>query len=216
MPQLIFVHVPKTAGVSLHRALRAAFGNEAVFSIRGKPDLQTWRAMSVDQARSYPVVSGHVWWSDLCDKIAPDCRLISLLRDPVARAFSAFNFISSWPEHRDHQRVKCMSFGEYVEAEAESLQAMMCRQLTGKHTADEAIDLLRSRYCLVGTIERMGDFVGPLERLIGKTLTLPHANTTSGQGRLALDSRICERLLEVTAEDRRLYRRVAAQGPVMC
>jgi hypothetical protein len=70
--------------------------------------------------------------------------------------------------------------------------------------------VIRQNYALVGTVERYAAFIAALGRLIGHEISAARSNVTPGQGLLDIDSRLCELLLDIGAEDRRLVDKVAA------
>ncbi|OYW10043.1 MAG: hypothetical protein B7Z53_01765 [Rhodospirillales bacterium 12-71-4] len=178
-PQIVFVHLPKTGGFALHAALERGLPAGSVLRIGDSTAQAAFRSMRPADVARYRLVSGHFTFEEALALAPPGARFATLLRDPVARLLSAFNYMS-------------------------------CRQLTGRSTAAEAIPVLESCYGLVGTTERLTDVSLHLHRWLDLPPQAPgRENVTAGQGRITLTCETCEQLLDLTREDRALYRHIA-------
>lgn len=87
--KIIFLHIPKTAGQSVHAALINAFGNEVVCPARVNDQL---RQMSISELNRYQVFSGHFDWS-LLDCIKGPKYVFTILREPIDRILSFYFFL---------------------------------------------------------------------------------------------------------------------------
>lgn len=114
---LVFVHLFKCAGTSVHDYLSSVFPPEAFFPGRHIPDY-------AKIVPGYLVYSGHsvLWqWNDVPMKP----HFVTWLREPVARAVSAYYFLKSQTDsyvansaNRDWlERVRGMSFRDFVASE---------------------------------------------------------------------------------------------------
>jgi hypothetical protein len=209
-PQVAFIHLPKTGGMSLHAAIAAALPAEAVLRIGDAEEHAAFLRMGRAELAEYALVSGHMSFEEAATRLRGDARFVTLLRDPVARLLSAFNYMATWPAHPLHAEMRGRGFGDFLLASGQALSGEACRQLTGTATAAEAIPLLDACYAAAGTTARIADVAA----LVGHWLGLPRLapgreNVTPGQGRITLDSRSAALLLEVTAEDRALFDHVA-------
>lgn len=82
---IAFIHIPKSAGSSLHTMLSDAVGPEFVYPERHRGPA---RASSQDR-QSYRLFSGHFDHDEIT--AAPsEVRLVTILRDPVARVLSRY------------------------------------------------------------------------------------------------------------------------------
>ena len=87
LPRLAFVHVPKTAGSSLTAALANAYGASTL------PAMTTldYPCYTGEQLASFRFYKGHAYRRDYA-RLPADTRRFTVLRDPVERAVSYFNY----------------------------------------------------------------------------------------------------------------------------
>jgi hypothetical protein len=91
--RLVFLHLPRTGGTTLHRQLLAAFPPEQVCPERF-PDLYRWPE---ERLAPYRLFSGH-FTTRAVDRIPGDKVRVTVLRDPVARILSTWQF---WARHNE-------------------------------------------------------------------------------------------------------------------
>lgn len=88
-PPIIFLHIPKTAGQTVHNELARAVGQKAVSPIRV-------HTQAKDAEQQFPVgyslYSGHIDWHAL-DRIARPRFAFSILRDPQERIASFYFYL---------------------------------------------------------------------------------------------------------------------------
>ncbi len=87
--RVIFLHIPKTAGQSVHAALVDAFGEKAVCPARVNDQL---KLMSISELHQYRVFSGHFDWTML-DCLKGPTYVFTVLRDPLERLLSFYLFL---------------------------------------------------------------------------------------------------------------------------
>ena len=92
--KVIFLHIPKTAGQSVHAALVDGFGNDSVCPARTNEQLM---CMSITELNRYQVFSGHFDWS-LLDCIRGPRYVFTVLREPIDRALSFYFYLRSQAE----------------------------------------------------------------------------------------------------------------------
>lgn len=97
-PPVIFLHVPKAAGTTLRSVIRRRYPD--AFELEGGED---WAA-AFQHADTLPRVDaymGHMPYG-LHRALGVEARYVTILREPVARALSAFNHVRSTADHRSH------------------------------------------------------------------------------------------------------------------
>jgi hypothetical protein len=107
---LLFVHIPKTGGVTLTRLLRRRFPDEQVLPITDRRDhAKMLRELDPEALAKIRLVAGHFWFGPgdrgVHDLLDPNPVKITLLRDPVDRAISSYRHIAGRPGHPAHQMV---------------------------------------------------------------------------------------------------------------
>jgi hypothetical protein len=104
---LFFLHVPKTAGISLTAVLGANFVPGAILAAsdwtKAGEVIEGVRGMSTVERARVRCVCGHYWFGPgdgaVHDHFSIDPIVLTVLRDPVARTASAHQHVMRWPEH---------------------------------------------------------------------------------------------------------------------
>lgn len=86
---IIFLHIPKTAGQSIHAFMQSSFETSHICPAR-----ENWQmaGMSISQIRQYRLFSGHLDWAHL-DCVHPDPFIFTVLRNPLERILSFYFFL---------------------------------------------------------------------------------------------------------------------------
>jgi len=209
--QVVFVHLPKTGGMSLQSAIAGALAPGRSLRIGDAAEHAAFLLMQRAALSGYAFIGGHVSLAEAAPRVRADALFVTLLRDPVERLVSAFNYMASWKEHPLHAEFRDLGFADFVDTAGARLSGEACRQLTGAPTAEAAIPILESRYAMVATTPQLPMLAAGIAQWLGVAApVMKRENVTPGQGRMTLDSATCERLLEITREDRALYTHVAA------
>ena len=99
---LFFLHIPKTAGVSLYEIITPNFAPDETFPVSellGNEGI--FKTLSAQQLARTRCVHGHFWFGAgdraVHDFLDPDPVIITLLRDPIARTISVYQFTTAKP-----------------------------------------------------------------------------------------------------------------------
>jgi hypothetical protein len=207
--QIVFVHVPKTAGVSIFRAIRSEVSPEDVLFYNGTQQLDL-AGMPRARLHAFKLISGHFQYAALKPYVRPDAIFVAMVRDPIERLVSAYNYRSQ-PDHPHYHLTKGMSFPAFVRRSAQTMRSQICRQLTSIPEAGPALHCLRQNYTLVGTKERMAAMISALNEITGWTLKVRHDNRLPTIAPFTLDTDTARLLLELTAEDRKLFEAIRGE-----
>jgi Glycosyl transferase family 90 len=104
-PLLCVVHIPKTAGSAIRETLASTLGDDKVYWIGHRRPHEEWDKAKGTEFDSYLVVGGHRPAEEF-DKIARPKVFVAVLRDPVGRAVSLFNYITQGPDRRHPMRAE--------------------------------------------------------------------------------------------------------------
>ena len=88
--RLAFLHIPKTAGTSLTRALATHWGRVKIIG-----DNRILREMAPDGLKNISLFAGHFYAHQLNHPALAGFTPITVLRDPLARLFSEYRFAST-------------------------------------------------------------------------------------------------------------------------
>jgi hypothetical protein len=105
---LIFLHIPKTAGTTLNRIIEWQYSPFEIFTmdpyrIRATPE--RLKRLSERRRRQLRMVRGHMFYG-VHEFLPQGATYITMLRDPVPRALSAYYFILRRPLNPFHRKVK--------------------------------------------------------------------------------------------------------------
>ena len=101
MRPIVFLHIPKTAGQTIHSALAKMVGQSHVSPVRVNEQ-------AIDGAHypeGYRLYSGHLDWTDLA-KVQGDPFVFTVLRDPMERLASFFLYIRDTARKADAETLK--------------------------------------------------------------------------------------------------------------
>jgi hypothetical protein len=108
--RLFFMHIPKTAGMSMRQYLGEQYHPHEICSAERWQDIL---GLSGDLA-SFRLVRGHFRYN-LRSLVAPDARMLVVLREPVRRTISALRHLIRDPDfHPTHELAKNRRLGELI------------------------------------------------------------------------------------------------------
>jgi hypothetical protein len=110
---IYFFHIPKTAGTSLSLAMKEVYGSNAVSPQLLWDDFLTGKFAISPETR---VIIGH-FGGLLPFYLGQMPRMMTLLRDPVARALSHINHVQRDPNHPLHELAQPLSIIDYCRDE---------------------------------------------------------------------------------------------------
>lgn len=97
MRPIVFLHIPKTAGQSIHNALAGAVGGARVSPVRVHTQVGAGQSQFPP---GYGLYSGHLDWTDL-DAVPGRPFVFSVLRDPLERIASFYLYLRDKAKRTD-------------------------------------------------------------------------------------------------------------------
>lgn len=204
--KLLFIHIPKTAGMSLHYELERIYGQEHTYRGGCKASLRALDEMSASDLEQYSYISAHAPLRRYERKKAClDWSKIALVRDPVERVVSAWSYVQN-SGHPDHEKLRGMSLSEWVKGRPANTQ---CFFLGGAESFDAARKAIEQKFMLVAPVTEYAAFIERLSNWLGVPIPVTHANANSKRpGLKELDPELVASLREASTEDAALYRYV--------
>ena len=96
----MFLHIPKTGGVTLRAALRHKYPGR-VITLHSPREPARVGELPVEERRAARVLTGHLPYG--VDRYMPqECDYITMLREPVARVVSTYHHVLDHPQHWFH------------------------------------------------------------------------------------------------------------------
>lgn len=115
---LIFVHIPKTAGTTLHQVVAKQYDPKRVLYLYGlsvEEAICRLRDLNKSESANVRFITGHKplglhRWLDF------PVAYMTMLRDPIERTISYYHYIRGNPEHFAHRDARHLSLEEFVQS----------------------------------------------------------------------------------------------------
>jgi len=188
---LIFLHLMKTGGHTLHKLMRHKYDVTRRFYYSQRPGrtLADFQALTVEQRDRLRFIHGHLDFG-FHEMLNQPCTYVTLLRHPIKRIVSLYYFVYFHPSRYDPVNNPPISFRDYISPERILVDNGQTRKIAGQASQDfpfggctsELLDIakrnLRDRFLMVGITERFDESLVMLRHLVGlNTLLHTRANT---------------------------------------
>lgn len=178
-PLWVFSHIPKTAGTSLESYLHQAFTLKDILNVNA-PDLNRL-PQCVYLKNKYPkFITGHHPIHGMLYQLLPYSKVvhISMMREPVTRVISYYNYLASRNYHALHQQVKDLSFDEFINRrDMVELHNGQAKRMAGYLHSDQVIkdselynqakNVVDHCFSLIGVTEHFKQFHQLIAKLCG-------------------------------------------------
>ena len=177
---IIFLHLPKTGGVTLRRTLKWKYAPEMLnFETLTKP-AESLGEVPLSERRNLRVLTGHLHYG-VHDYIPQRCEYITLVREPIARVVSYYYYILGHAKHWRHAELvrSGTSLNDFIRTSAErGLENDQTRMLSGRGAGEldagslgrKALDEAKrnlERFLVVGLTERFDESFILIRRALG-------------------------------------------------
>ena len=103
----IFLHIPKTAGTTLHNIIERQYEPEAIYTFGSDAhaSVEEFRNLSLAERENIQLLRGHMAFG-LHEFLPSTNDYFTILREPVERVISYYNFILRTPDHYLYQIIQ--------------------------------------------------------------------------------------------------------------
>jgi Galactose-3-O-sulfotransferase len=182
---IIFLHLPRTGGVTLRRTLKWKYAPDVLNFETLTKQAESFGEVPLSERRNLRVLTGHLHYG-VHDYIPQRCEYITLLREPIARVVSYYYYILGHPRHWRHAELvrSGMNLDEFVRTSAErGVENDQTRMLSGRGAGEldarslgrKALDDAKrnlERFLVVGLTERFDESFILIRRALGWKLPL--------------------------------------------
>lgn len=221
MKRVIFLHIPKTGGTTLHQIIERQYSSDSIYTLSGQNDqsIESLKLLSESKRNAIRVLKGHMYFGLLPCLSQPNA-FITFLRDPINRIISHYSYVSGFTDHFLHNNVKTrgLSLQEYAESKlAHGLDNGQTRLISGVEGAafgevtrmmlEKAKENLRKYFIVVGITEKFDETLILLKRTFGwKNCFYIQANVSKNRmGKKELSKKTLEIIKERNALDIELH-----------
>ena len=192
----VFSHVPKSAGTSFDRFLSQFFNLKDILHINA-PDLNKLPQV-LNLKNQFPkLISGHHPIHGLLYQLLGNEKIVhlSMMREPISRVVSYYNYISTREYHALHKQVKDLGFDAFLEQDMVELYNGQSKRFAGilhskQETSDnelyfKAKNIIDNCFTIVGVTDEIDKF----SKLISykcktKGTPVPYSNSSTVKIRL--------------------------------
>ena len=111
---LIFLHLPRTGGTTLRDILDKQYPDDV--TLENKSLLDTDPNFNVDnkpEKDQFKLVKGHVYFR-IHEHINQKCTYFSMMRNPIERTISIYNYIKKRSSHKDYDLANKLTIEEFI------------------------------------------------------------------------------------------------------
>jgi hypothetical protein len=167
---IIFLHIPKTGGMSFSRILARQFPRASVYRINGRlhTSAAELRGLPDERSGSLQCVYGHVPFG-LHEHLPGSAAYVALLRDPVERIISTYYYALRRAEWGLHQQIRQgrLSLHDFVVSDlAAEFHNQQTQMVSGADGPVDTVDALTTakrnlteHFALAGVTERFDESI---------------------------------------------------------
>lgn len=149
--KIIFIHIPKCGGTSFKSVLYGIFGFENVLKIwdpnfGATASIEDFLNMDLEEIKAYPCIAGHITYplirQKLGKEILAEYKICSILRNPVTKFLSLWNYSIQNPNIPNYKEVTGQSIEDYARYTTNQQSRFIC----GEANAELALKTIQSEY----------------------------------------------------------------------
>jgi hypothetical protein len=211
-PLLCIVHIPKTAGTTMRETLCSILGREKIYWVGHDQPIAHWESASGSDFDDYLVVGGHVS-ARAFEKIQRPRAYLALVREPIRRAVSLFDFVTKGPDmsHPLRDELRGMSLIEAIDKSRRfriEVENRQCTLIGGTPRYSEAMKSISEKVWFIDRHECVEDLMRRVCRVFDwsfKSLVTANVNRRIQYFEDYTSSEIAAALKEINQQDTFLY-----------
>jgi len=161
---IVHPHCQRTGGGTLRETLSAVFGKERVYSRMFLANWKPWHALTDKDLFGYDAYTDLSNYRDLA--LTRPCLPIALLRHPLYRAVSLYDFVRQKQMHSCNQLAMRSNLEDFYRIASRRnpryFRNVQTRRICGRASADLALNYIHTRYLAVGFTSNLGELVQEL------------------------------------------------------
>ena len=223
---IIFMHVPKAGGSTLHKIIERQYDKKYIFDTHHNQQqhqkVESLKSIPEEKRKQLKVIKGHMPFG-LHEYMSQPCSYITYLRDPVKRIISHYYYVLSNKKHYLYLPVseKNMSLEDYIDSgltpELYNHQTRMFSELTKfSHNNfedcttqhfEKAKQILEEHFCMVGLTDHFDESLLLLKEQFDWNNVYYFKRKTNklNPGQKQVSDRIIEKIKDYNQHDIALY-----------
>ena len=114
---ILFLHIPRTGGTTFRDIVRRQYKQNEILEIKHFDNaIGTIKNIPEEKIQLLKIVIGHFPFG-IHQYFPQTCKYITLLRHPISRVISTYNYALSNQNHPHHKEVRKMSITDYIKSE---------------------------------------------------------------------------------------------------
>jgi hypothetical protein len=216
-PLIAFVHIPKAGGTSLMRLLADTYGEKLLQAhpeIGWPPTFSNAVMADIDEKRFfYKAYIGHFCYG-IHRVFKRKTRYFSIVREPLERLESLYNFIRRFEAHHHYQKAQELDMDSFlshlIDTNDLAISNLQCWMIAGDTDVDLALKRAKEDFELIIPLSRVNEGVALLcDKLKIARREMPAENRTNHVNKInSLRNTVYSKLLELSKGDFLLYRQV--------
>ena len=204
---LLFVHIPKTGGLSLYwelsRWIKPAirFGNKQEYDIFFK--------MSSSEIEKYKLISGHIYLNTFRAKQV-DGPAFTILRNPIDQLVSIYRYLNS-SDHPEHANLKFPNLNSFINYLEKNYNNMECSYISGTPYFEDAVKVIERENLFPFPLEYYSQFINYLSKNLEIPLKVRYDNQSPKGNIIEFNDSQKKRIQAFVSEDKKLYEYVVSK-----
>lgn len=215
LENLIFLHIPKNGGNTLHSILKRIYQEDTIFDIEvinnTRLNTQEFIDLSQKERAKIKILKGHMLYG-LHTHLEGPSKYITFLRKPEDRIVSFYKYVLSQPQHYAYKTIKEQSFNEFVATssygEVHNAQVRWISGLeheTPANMLEKALENIDTHFAFVGLLEAYNTSLLLLSKLYGWGIPYYKYGNRGVQKQLTVDPQTRDLIIQYNQADQELY-----------